>query len=78
MGMNGTITLVSTKGGGCTKKVTVPVGMTAKECIYAELGVVDPATFIVTINGTAVKDPAKATLKDGDFVIVTPTNVKGS
>ena len=78
MAMNGNITLVSTKGTGSCKEVQIVEGMTAKEVIFAELGMVDPDKFAVTVQGKEVKDLSKCKLHNGDFVIITPVNVKGS
>ena len=78
MGMNGKITLVSSKGTGSVKEIQIAEGMTAKEVIFAELGMVDPETFAIVVEGKEVKDLSKCRLHDGDFVIITPTNVKGS
>ncbi|KKM62449.1 hypothetical protein LCGC14_1521520 [marine sediment metagenome] len=78
MSMNGKITLVSTRGKGESIEVQIPSGMTGKEIIFAAMGVVDPDNHMITCNGEAIKDLSKLKLSDGDFVIVTPTNVKGS
>ena len=78
MGMNGKITLVSSKGTGSVKEIQIAEGMTAKEVIFAELGMVDPETFAITVQGKEIKDLSKCELHDGDFVIITPTNIKGS
>ena len=78
MGMNGKITLVSSKGTGSVKEIQIVEGMTAKEVIFAELGMVDPETFAITVQGKEIKDLSRCKLHDEDFVIITPTNVKGS
>lgn len=77
MAMNGTITLVSNKGSGSTRSVSVPVGATASEIFHAELGVEDPEKFSVWINGAICNDVKATVLKDGDFVVITPKTVKG-
>lgn len=81
MPMNGKITLVSTAGNGgkgCCKEVQIAVGVSARDIIFAELGHIDPDVHAITVQGKAVKDLTKCKLQDGDFVIITPTNVKGS
>lgn len=78
MGMNGKVTLVSTKGNGSCKEIQVPEGMSCKEAIFAEMGMVDPDKHQICVNGQVTKRPEKVKLKDGDFVIITPTDVKGS
>ena len=78
MGMNGTITLVSNKGAGSSRKVQIVEGMTAKDVFYAELGITDPKGYTVLVKGKVVKDPTKCNLHDGDFVIIVPTDLKGA
>jgi len=78
MAMNGTITLVSNKDDGRTTKPQIPVGMTIRELIAAELGMVDPDKFQINVNGQTVTDRDSVSLQDGDFVIVIPKQVKGN
>ena len=78
MAMNGKITLVSNKDKGTCKRVTIESGMTAKEVIYAHMGAIDSKEFAVTVQGVTVKDPSKYKLRDGDLVVISPTNVKGN
>ena len=76
MGMNGKITLVSNKGEGSTRKVTIAEGMTAQEVLYAELGIQDPDKWLVVLNGSTITNLTGHPLHDGDFIIIVPTNVK--
>ena len=78
MAMNGTITLVSNKDDGRTTKPQIPAGMTIRELIAAELGMVDPDKFQINVNGKTVTDRDSVSLQDGDFVIVIPKQVKGN
>lgn len=78
MSMNGNITLVSNKGKGSSRTAQIVEGMTAREVIYAELGIQDPKGLLVMVNGKEVAKPADHKLKDGDFVIIVPKNVKGA
>ena len=77
MSMNGTITLVSNKGQGSTRSVSIPAGATAAEIFHAELGVEDPDKYSVWVNGAICGSPKDTILKDGDFVVITPRQVKG-
>jgi hypothetical protein len=77
MGMNGEITLVSHKGTGSTRKVKIVCGMTAKEVLYAELGIADPDKLLVVVNGEPVEKPETCKLNSGDFVIIVPKDTKG-
>lgn len=77
MGMNGYITLVSNKGTGSSRKVQIVTGMTIKEVIYAELGLKDPAKYLVLLNAKKCTEFGTK-LKDGDFVNIIPTDVKGN
>lgn len=76
MSMNGKITLVSNKGRGSTRTVTIAEGMTAKEVLYAELGITDPDKWLIMVDGERCAKPESKKLHDGDFVIIVPTNVK--
>jgi len=78
MGMNGKITLVSNKGTGSTRVVQIAKGMTAQEALYGELGIQNPKNLSVVVNGEPVPEPSKCVLKDGDFVIIVPSNMKGA
>ena len=79
MAMNGTITLVSGQKGGQITKPQIAKGTTVKEILFAEYGAsVDPDKHMVTIGGAVVKDFSKAVLKDKDFVVVSPKNIKGN
>lgn len=76
--MNGEITLVSNKGSGSSRKVQIVVGMTAQEVLFAELGITDPSKLMVLVQGKEVTKPDTHKLKNGDFVIIVPKNVKGN
>ena len=78
MAMNGKITLVSNKSNGQITEPTIAVGTTLKEVLAAELGLVDPDKYQFVVNGEAIKDPSGCQLKDGDFVVISPTNYKGN
>jgi len=78
MAMNGTITLVSNRDKGRMTKPQIPADMNLDSLIAAELGLVDPANFAITVDGETVKDRKSFKLKSGQFVIITPTNVKGN
>ena len=80
MAMNGKITLVSHKGNGSTREVTVAIGMTVREVLFAELDITDPDKLVVVVDGQALpqKEWATATLRDGAFVIIVPKDTKGN
>lgn len=78
MSMNGKITLVSNKGTGSSRVCQIANGMTAQEVLHAELGLEDPEKYLILVQGKPVKKPSSHVLKDGDFVIIVPTNVKGA
>jgi hypothetical protein len=81
MARNGTITLVSNAGGGRTTKPTIAVGTTLKELLYAEYGAdVDPDKYQFIVGGQiiAAAKTGACKLKDKDFVVVVPMNVKGN
>jgi sulfur carrier protein ThiS len=81
MAMNGTITLVSNRDGGKSTNPTVAKGTTVKSMLYAEWGAsVDPDKHMVVLNGKVVPSDKldSTTLKDGDFVMITPTQIKGN
>lgn len=79
MGMNGTITLVSNKDGGCSRKVKIASGMTHSEVFHSELGPeADPDKYTIMVGGKTIEDPKKVTVKDGDFVVIVPKEIKGN
>ena len=79
MGMNGNIFLISNStSGSSSKQVQIAEGMTAQEAIYADLGTVDLSKRTVLVNGTLVEEPSEYVLSTGDFVVVSPKNLKGA
>lgn len=77
--MNGTITLVSNKDGGQSRKVKIAAGMTLAEVFHSELGCeVDPKKFGIMVNGKTVERPKSCDVKDGDFVVIVPSQIKGN
>ena len=79
MAMNGSITLVSTKGSGSTRKVRVATGTTLAEVLTGELGVeVDPDKYTIVVNSKEVTNPRTVKVADGDFVIIVPSAIKGN
>ena len=81
MAMNGTITLVSNRDDGRMTKPTIAKNTTVKEMLFAEMGAsVDPDKHRVMINGKTIEGSALSTtnLKNKDFVVISPLNVKGS
>jgi len=80
MAMNGTITLVSNQNSGQVSTPQIAKGTTVKDVLYSEYGAsVDPDKFMVNINGgDAITDLAGCKLKDKDFVVVSPKNLKGN
>jgi len=78
MAMNGTITLVSNRDKGRMTTPQIPADMSLNSLIAAELGLVDPDNFAITVDGETVKDRKSFSLKNGQFVIITPINVKGN
>jgi hypothetical protein len=79
MAMNGEITLVSNKGSGSTRKVKIASGANASEILAGEMGVeVDPEKYSVWVNGKSCTDLRNTPLGNGDFVIITPRNLKGA
>jgi Na+-transporting NADH:ubiquinone oxidoreductase subunit NqrA len=79
MAMNGKVTLVrNDQDGKCTEH-TVAKGTTAKDLLYSVYGAgVDPDKYMVTVKGVPVKDIGTAKLSNGDFIVISPKNVKGN
>ena len=65
MAMNGKVTIVTNKGGGNTKEITIPKQMT-----------VDPDKYTITVAGDVVKNPKTKQVNGGDFIIISPAQVK--
>lgn len=79
MALNGTITLISNKGSGSSREVRIAENMTLSEVFFSELGCdVDPAKHSIMVNGKTVKNPKEYTVKDKDFVIIVPSELKGA
>lgn len=79
MSMNGKITLVSNHKDGKISYPTVARGTTLRDILYAALGAdVDPDKYQVTVGGSVVTKMADCKLKDKDFVVISPKNVKGN
>ena len=79
MSMNGKITLVSNQRNGEITEPVVAKGTTVDKMLYAAYGAsVDPGKYMVTVAGEVVEDLAAHVLKDGDFVVISPKNVKGA
>ncbi len=71
------ITFINNAGTGFADVVEMEVGTTAEELFYSMMGEeAKPADHLISINRLVAA--ADQVVEEGDTVVITPTNVKGS
>jgi sulfur carrier protein ThiS len=76
MNENVTVTYVNSNGEGFAQRVEVPAGTTIDCFVSARTGELNSSTQVIRVNRDIVA--RDYVLKEGDRIVVTPTNIKGA